>query len=72
MIPDNIIASLRAQFQRIHPLIFQRSVERAKSGGELFDILDTIPNGFPLVWCDERKRWAVTKDLFQSKNFGER
>ena len=69
MIPEEIVNSLREKYAFIHPLIFQRSIERAKSGGELFDILDSIPQEFPIVWNEENKRWITTKDLFQAKMF---
>lgn len=52
-------------------MIFQRSLERSKTGGELFDILSKMPKSFPIVWCEEEKQWKHTKDIFQAKNFKE-
>jgi hypothetical protein len=69
MIPLETIENLKKQFSNLHPLIFHRSVERAKSVGELFDILDTFPHEYPVVWDENKRSWKVTKDLFQSKNF---
>ena len=40
------------QFSMIHPLILARSTEKAKSDGELFDILSTIPNKYPIYWSE--------------------
>lgn len=54
----------------LHPLLFRRSVERAKTDGDLFDILDTIPKKYPLVWCDQG-RWVEVDDLYLSKGFEE-
>jgi hypothetical protein len=69
MIPDNVLQGLRQRYPWIHPLIFHRSKERAKTAGELFDILDTLPTEYPIMWNEETKRWETTKDLFQSKKF---
>ncbi len=66
MITKDVLDGLKEKFSEIHPLIFQRSIERAKSGGELFDILYAIPKEYPIVWDG---KWTHTKDLFQSKNF---
>lgn len=61
---DEIQRSLRKRYPNLHPLIFQRSCEKAKTHGELFDILETIPKKKPIVWDDEKRRW-VTTDLLQ-------
>ena len=50
MLDFELIKKLKERYSNIHPLIFHRSVEHAKSNGELFDILDTIPEKFPIVW----------------------
>jgi hypothetical protein len=72
MIPAETIDKLKKQFSKLHPLIFRRSLERAKSVGELFDILDTFPNEYPVVWDENERTWKVTKDLFQSKNLSKK
>ena len=64
-----VIDGLKNKFSNIHPLIFHRSQERAKTPGELFDILDTIPVEYPLIWNEDTKRWMTTKDIFQIKSF---
>ncbi len=51
---------LRRRYSHLHPLIFQRTIERATSAGEVFDILEGIPNTFPLVWNDNDRKWIVT------------
>jgi hypothetical protein len=68
MISEEVIAGLKKQFPDIHPLIFHRSLERAKTPGELFDILYSMPTEYPIVWNEEGKKWLTTKDLFQAKN----
>lgn len=72
MIDKKIIKALRDRYSSIYPLIFHRSIERSKTAGELFDILDTFPNKYPVVWNEDHKRWLVIKDLFQAKSFEEK
>jgi hypothetical protein len=69
MITDNIVHALRNRYSDIHPLIFHRSVEKAQGDTDLFDILDTFPKEFPVVWHEEEKRWVATKDLLQIERF---
>jgi hypothetical protein len=64
----NVIDSLKVRYKNIHPLIFLRSREKAKSEGELFDILEDFPNQYPVIWDEDARRWLHTDDLFQSKN----
>lgn len=69
MIDEKLVEALKLKYSSVHPLVFFRSKERAKTGGELFDILDTIPKQFPIIWNEEDKKWITTKDLFQAKSF---
>ena len=64
---DEIQEALKQRYSNIHPLLFHRSVEKAKSNSELFDILDSIPDQFPIVWDDEIRRWVST-ELLQTQN----
>ena len=43
-------------------MIFHRSMEHAKSAGELFDILHDFPQKFPVMWDDVSRRWITVKD----------
>jgi hypothetical protein len=69
MIEEGVLAGLRKRYPDIHPLIFHRSVEKAKSGGELFDILETIPVNYPIIWSEEWRQWVTTSDIFQSQAY---
>jgi hypothetical protein len=71
MLDQNIVAKLKEKYSHLHPLLFHRSVERARSNGDLFDILDTVPQDYPLVWNDKDNRWAVCHDLFLKKELNE-
>jgi hypothetical protein len=66
MIDHNTVEALRKQFP-VHPLVFQRSVEHAESAGELFDILDTVPE-CPFVWGEEERRWVQVPDVSMSSS----
>lgn len=55
------INSLKEKFD-LHPLLFQRSVEKAKTIGDLFDILSTIPS-LPVVWDERTYRWKSLDDF---------
>jgi len=71
MLDDDIIIKLKERYSNIHPLIFHRSQERAKTNGELFDILDSIPDIFPITWCENSHRWITSNDLLTAKEFFE-
>jgi hypothetical protein len=72
MIDSNVVEKLKERYGNIHPLLFHRSVERAKSNGELFDILESIPEKYPISWCAENRCWATQGDLFISEDFEEK
>jgi len=58
--------ALKQRYSHLHPLIFQRSLERARTNGELFDILDSIPiDKYPLKWREDKRVWEYTEDLLQ-------
>lgn len=72
MLDANVVAKLKERYPNLHPMIFHRSVERARSLGHLFDILETVPEGFPLVWTDsDEGRWSICTDIYQSHEFFE-
>lgn len=61
---EEIQEALRKRYPSVHPLLFHRCIERAKSNGELFDMLESLPQGYPIVWDDTAKMWVST-DLLQ-------
>lgn len=69
MLEPFVIKNLREKYSNVHPLIFRRSLEKAKSNGELFDILSTIPENFPIIWSEKDKRWVFEKDLYLTHDF---
>ena len=69
MLDHSVIEKLKERHAKLNPLLFYRSCERAKTNGDLFDILETIPKGFPIVWSESDHRWKKTKDLFLAEDF---
>lgn len=68
MLSKELVENLKARYN-VHPLIFSRSVSRARSDTDLFDILDSIPDSFPIVWSDDDHRWCRPEDLYLSGDF---
>lgn len=71
MLDSNVVAKLKERYPKLHPLLFHRSVEHAKSNGHLFDILETVPDKFPIIWSDSERCWVRCKDVYQSEEFFE-
>jgi len=69
MLDPIVVEKLRERYNKVHPLIFHRSVEHAKSAGELFDILETIPRRLPILWDEQKHQWVHTEDLTLESNF---
>lgn len=66
---EELISKMRIRYSSIHPLIFQRSVERSRNFSELFNILEAFQHKYPIVWNMENRNWEVTKDLVQVSKF---
>lgn len=71
MLDSNVVAKLKERYPNLHPLLFHRSVEHAKSNGHLFDILESMPVDFPIIWSDSEKCWVSCTDVYQSEEFFE-
>ena len=57
-IDDETIMKLRERYSHLHPLLFLRSLEKTDNLSDLFDILETVPDEYPLVWNKETRRWV--------------
>ena len=57
MIKNEAVDKLHKRYPDIHPLLFHRSVEKAKNLVELFDILEGLPKKMPIVWDNEQRQW---------------
>jgi hypothetical protein len=63
---DQVKESLRQRYLNIHPLIFQRSLEKSRSNVDLFDILEGIKEEYPLIWDEKTRTWKKTDNLLQA------
>lgn len=72
MFDREVLEKLKQRYTGIHPLIFKRSVEKAKTVGELFDILEDIPKTLPIKWCEEKRKWIYYKGYFEIDPFLEK
>lgn len=64
---QTVVDGMKVRYEHLHPLIFHRSVERAKSLGDLFDILEGCPKEYPLVWDDKTRQWKAIDLLLTKK-----
>jgi hypothetical protein len=62
-----VVAKLLERYSHLHPLILRRSVERAKSLGELFDFFDGFPIEMPVTWDEANRKWSQTDLLLTKK-----
>jgi hypothetical protein len=62
MIPVDVLSSFREKYCHIHPLVLQRSIEKAKDAVDLFEILESIPKS-PFSWDEEKHRWMKDFDV---------
>lgn len=58
----DINEKFRERYKHVHPLVFQRSCEYALSLGDLFDILESIPEP-PFLWGQEEHKWVSVRDI---------
>lgn len=61
-IDDAALANFRAKYADVHPLAFHRSLERAGTALELFEILESMPSP-PFSWDDSKKSWVRDEDV---------
>lgn len=56
MFDSDILEKLKEHYP-VHPLIFLRSVEKAKDLDDLLEILKNIPS-LPIIWDHKKRRWS--------------
>jgi len=64
---DSCVEAFKKRYSALHPLVFQRSVERAKSASDLFEILEGMPSKFPISWDDIKHMWVNDSDVIAQK-----
>ena len=71
MISPELLTKLKERYPDMHPLMFFRTIERAKTPGDAFDILETVPDKFPIIWDEDCHCWVHTDDTLQSKRLNK-
>lgn len=66
-IDEAALANFRAKYASVHPLVFQRSLERASSLMDLFEILEGLPEEPPYSWDDSRRSWVRDEDIMATQ-----
>lgn len=66
-VDENVVDNFKKRYSTLHPLIFQRSLERAETVLELFEILENVPSKMPIVWDEATRSWKRDLD-FLCKN----
>jgi hypothetical protein len=67
MIPEEVLSKFREGYAHVHPLVLQRSAERAKDEMDLFEILESVPKNPPFSWDDEKHSWVKDLDVYGKK-----
>ena len=63
---NEVQKALKDRYKDLHPLLFNRSVEKSKTDVELFFFLEGMPKEYPIIWDDEQKSWIKTDNLLQA------
>jgi len=64
-VKEEVVSKLKERYSHLPELVFHRSVERARTEVELFDILDSIPD-YPIAWDSKQRRWIKVSLLKES------
>lgn len=70
MLDSEVIKGFREKYSNVHPLVFHRSLERAKTAVELFDILDSIPE-YPIIWSESEHKWVKCTDILNTAKISD-
>ena len=60
---ENELSNFKSKYSGVHPLAFHRSLERATSALDLFEILESMPSSVPFSWNDETHSWVADEDV---------
>lgn len=60
---ESSLANFKSKYAHVHPLVFQRSLEKATSSLELFEILESVPSETPFCWDGRRRSWVRNEDV---------
>jgi hypothetical protein len=64
---DPCIEAFRKRYHHLHPLVFCRSLEKAKNAMDLFEILESVPRKLPFSWDEKKRVWTKDQDILAQK-----
>lgn len=64
---DPVLENLKNRHKNLHPLVFHRSVEKARDLANLFDILEDMPKKYPIIWDEKSGSWTQESDFMLKK-----
>lgn len=63
---ESTLLNFKRKYGDVHPLVFQRSLEKAVSSLDLFEILESIPSSPPFSWDEASRSWRRDEDVMAS------
>lgn len=63
---NELLCKFRLKYDHLHPLLLQRSIEKANDSLELFEILESIPKP-PFSWDENSRSWVKNMDVLSKK-----
>ena len=67
LMDESALANFRARYSDVHPLVFQRSLEKASSALDFFEILQTVPSRPPFSWDESKRSWSRDEDVMATE-----
>lgn len=67
MLCEETLKNFKKRYAHFHPLLVQRSVERARDESDLFEILESVPKKPPYSWSEEKHAWIKDLDVSAKK-----
>ena len=62
ILDDKIVDGFKKYYNKVHPIVFNRSLDKAENPVQLFEILEDIPK-VPFTWNENKKKWTKVKDF---------
>jgi hypothetical protein len=63
---DPCVGALKTRYPHLNPLVFHRSLEKARNPFDFFEILESIPE-VPFSWDEGDRRWVKEQDMIAQK-----
>ena len=64
---DPCIEAFKKRYQHLNPLVFYRSLEKARDQMDFFEILESVPDRPPFSWGENEHTWVRDDDVIAQK-----